>query len=420
MRFTETAGDISKNVCPPYDIISEQERLAYLTESENNIIRLELPRGEEPYREAAKDLRVMLSSGVLRCDSEDGIYIYEEEFTAYGSTHKIKGIYTLVRLAEFSEGVVLPHEETLSKAKTDRFNLMSETYCNFSAIYSMYSDADRSVSSIVDRLSERKPDTEFAAGDGVIQRLWCIYNKEEICAIKSKFADKKLYIADGHHRYETALAFRKKMIADGDIKDSDDLGNFVMMMLVDMENDGLVVFPTHRLVRDLEKYDREAVKKGLEKYFDVKSIEKKDIEKLLDTGKDGKVYVWCAGCGEYYLVTLRDRDAAERRLCELFPDKSDAYKNLDVTVLHSLILEEIFGIDRENMANQINLTYTRSADEAIEGVDSGKFNCAFIINPTKVSEIRDVAAAGDKMPQKSTYFYPKLITGLVMNKIKDI
>ena len=222
MRFTETAGDISKNVCPPYDIISEQERLAYLTESENNIIRLELPRGDEPYREAAKDLRVMLSSGVLRCDSEDGIYIYEEEFTAYGSTHKIKGIYTLVRLAEFSEGVVLPHEETLSKAKTDRFNLMSETYCNFSAIYSMYSDADRSVSSIVDRLSDGKPDIEFAAGDGVIQRLWCIYNKEEICAIKSKFADKKLYIADGHHRYETALAFRKKMIADGDIKDPDD------------------------------------------------------------------------------------------------------------------------------------------------------------------------------------------------------
>ena len=420
LRFTDKAGDISKNVCPPYDIISEEERLGYLHESENNIIRLELPRGEEPYKKAAEDLRVMLSSGVLRCDAEDGIYIYEEEFTAYGKRHKVKGIYTLVRLAEFSEGVVLPHEETLSKAKTDRFNLMSETYCNFSAIYSMYSDAERKVTSIIGKLSERKPDIEFTASDGVVQRLWCIYNKEEISAIRAAFADKKLYIADGHHRYETALAFRKKMLADGDIKSEDDLGNFVMMMLVDMENDGLVVFPTHRLVRDLKSYDREAVKKGLAKYFDVTPVEKSGIEKALDEGKDGKVYVWCAGNGEYFSVALRDKESAEKRLGELFADKSSAYRNLDVTVLHSLILEEIFGIDRENMANQINLTYTRSIDEATDGVDSGKFDCAFIINPTKVSEIRDVAAAGDKMPQKSTYFYPKLITGLVMNKIKDI
>lgn len=424
LRFTGKAGDISKNVCPPYDIINEEQRLGYLAESENNIIRLELPKGDEPYKTAAKDLKAMLASGVLKCDDKDGIYIYEEEFTAYGETKKIRGIYTLVRLHEFSDGVVLPHEETLSKAKQDRFNLMSECYCNFSAIYSMYNDTEKNVTSIIDRLASEKPDIEFVADDGVIQRLWCIYNKEEISSIVSGLKDKKLYIADGHHRYETALNFKKKLIADGVFPENDTShpGNFVMMMLVDMENDGLVVFPTHRLVRNLENYNKEAVLEGLSKYFKVEKLACPNCAKrFLDSNKDKKAYVFCAGNKEYYSVLLEDSDSAKKRISELCPGKSEAYKNLDVTVLHSLILEEIFGIDKENMANQVNLTYTRDTDEAISLADAdNEFDCAFIINATKVSEIRDVAAANDKMPQKSTYFYPKLITGLVMNRIKEI
>lgn len=420
LRFTAKAGDIAKNVCPPYDIISESERLGYLAESENNIIRLELPKGEEPYKTAGADLESMLECGVLKCDDEDGLYIYEEEFCAYGQTKKIKGVYGLVRLREFSEGVVLPHEETLSKAKTDRFNLMSETFCNFSAIYSMYSDEDKSVSSIVNRLSARTPDVEFVAGDGVVQRIWCVYNKEEILSICNGFADKKLYIADGHHRYETALNFKKKLIDDGVITDDSHKGNYVMMMLVDMENEGLVVFPTHRLVRDMASYDKNAVLDSMQKFFDVKKLScKSEIDSALEANKHRKAYVYCAGNDEYYLVTMKEDGSARDKLAKLHPDKSDAYRELDVTVLHSLILEEIFGIDKENMAKQLNLTYTRSLDEAVSGVEKGDYQCAFILNPTKVSEIRDVACAGDKMPQKSTYFYPKLITGLVMNKICD-
>ena len=194
---------------------------------------------------------------------------------------------------------------------------------------------------------------------------------------------------------------------------------FVMMMLVDMENDGLVVFPTHRLVRNLENYDKEAVLEGLSKYFKVEKLACPNCAKrFLDTNKDKKAYVFCAGNKEYYSVLLEDSEGAKKRISELCPGKSEAYKNLDVTVLHSLILEEIFGIDKENMANQVNLTYTRDTDEAISLADAdNEFDCAFIINATKVSEIRDVAAANDKMPQKSTYFYPKLITGLVMNDL---
>ena len=219
-------------------------------------------------------------------------------------------------------------------------------------------------------------------------------DKDEINAICSDFADKKLYIADGHHRYETALNYRNYCRENG-IGDGGE--DYVMMMLVDMEHDGLVVLPTHRLVRDLESFDKENAESKL--------------KELYDEGK--KAFAFYSGDKGYNLLVLRDEKVIE----ELLPNKSKATQGLDVTVLHTLVLEKIFGIDAENMAKQINLTYTRLFDEAIESVDTGKAQCAFILNPTRVTEIRDVAAAGEKMPQKSTYFYPKLITGLVMNKL---
>ena len=191
LRYTDKGGDISKNVCPPYDIISEEERLGFLTKSENNIVKLELPKGDEPYKAAAEALAQMEKAGVLAKDEKPGIYIYEEEFTAYGERKKVKGIYTRVKLCEFSEGVVLPHEETLSKAKTDRFNLMSTTFCNFSAIYSMYTDEERIIRTKIGALSERKPDVEFTDYEGIVQRLWCIFDEEEIAFIEKAFADKK-------------------------------------------------------------------------------------------------------------------------------------------------------------------------------------------------------------------------------------
>ena len=420
LRYTDKAGDISKNVCPPNDIISEEERLGFLAKSENNIVKLELPRGDEPYKAAAETLAEMEKAGVLAKDEKPGIYIYEEEFTAYGERKKVKGIYTRVRLREFSEGVVLPHEETLSKAKADRFNLMSTTFCNFSAIYSMYTDEERTIRTKIDALSERKPDIEFTDYEGIVQRLWCIFDEAEIAFIEKAFADKKLYIADGHHRYETALNFRKKLIEDGVITDDTHAGNYCMMFLADIDHEGLVVFPTHRMVKDLKDFDSAKALEGMAKYFD---IEKKNctkcLEKALLANTDKNAFGYYDGKDSYLLI-MKDTAEAKAALNEMLDGKSDAYKSLDVSVLHNLILEKIFGIDKENMANQINLNYTRSYEEAIEKVDAGAYNCSFLLNSTKVRQIKDVATAGEKMPQKSTYFYPKLITGLVMNEIKPI
>ena len=414
LRFdTEKAGAIEELVCPPYDIISEEQRQEYLCRNQNNIIRLELPKGDEPYKTAGEVLKKWLDSGVLKKDSEDAVYIYEEEFSINGIHAKFKGCIVRVKIEEFSKGVVLPHEETLSKAKEDRFNLMKATNCNFSQIYSLYMDSEHKIVNRLDKLSDCKPEIELTDGDKVTHRLWIVTDKDEINAICSDFADKKLYIADGHHRYETALNYRNYCRENG-IGDGGE--DYVMMMLVDMEHDGLVVLPTHRLVRDLESFDKEKILNDCKEYFDVSeesdvSTAESKLKELYDEGK--KAFAFYSGDKGYNLLVLKDEKVIEK----LLPNKSKATQGLDVTVLHTLVLEKIFGIDAENMAKQINLTYTRLFDEAIESVDTGKAQCAFILNPTRVTEIRDVAAAGEKMPQKSTYFYPKLITGLVMNKL---
>lgn len=416
LRFTAEAGDIAKLTCPPYDIISEEERLAFLRENPCNVIRLELPReGTDPYAQAGDTLRSWIEDGILRRDTDPGLYLYEEEFTAYGQVKKIRGIVCLVRLEEFSKGIVLPHEETLSKAKEDRFRLMKATGCNFSQIYSLYNDDGGKTGARVDALSSGEPRYEFSDGAGVTHRMWLVNDPVAIAAVCEDFADRKLYIADGHHRYETALNFRNWCRENG-LSDGGDGPDYVMMMLVDMENDGLVVFPTHRMVRDLPAFDADRLLASCETYFDVSArTGLSGIEPALSAlyGEGKKAFAFYAGGENWTLLTLKDASV----MAELLPEKSEAYRGLDVSVLHSLILERLLGIDRENMANQKNLCYTRSMEEAIASVRSGESNCAFLLNPTRVQEIRDVAAAGEKMPQKSTYFYPKLITGLVMNQL---
>ncbi len=415
LRFTQAAGKTEELVCPPYDIISEQQRQAFLQRNPHNIIRLELPReGEDPYTVAGETLREWTEDRILKKDTDPALYIYEEEFTANGQKKRVKGFICQVKVEEFEKGIVLPHEETLSKAKADRFDLMKATFCNFSQIYSLYMDEDHRTLSRIDALSSGEPRIEVDDGE-VIHRLWVVNDPVAIRAICEDFAERKLYIADGHHRYETAINFRNWCREQGYSVPGDD-PDYVMMMLVDMQHEGLVVFPTHRLVRGLTGFDANAVIEGCKQYFDCYVRDNLDeIEPNLDAlyrqGK--KAFAFYAGGNQWTLMILRDPNV----MAEFLPEKSEASRGLDVAVLHTLVLERILGIDADNMARQINLTYTRSFEEAMTSVQSGESQCTFILNPTRVTEIRDVAAAGEKMPQKSTYFYPKLITGLVMNQM---
>lgn len=417
LRFdTGMAGDIKALCCPPYDIISEEQRLQFLANNENNIIRLELPKdGENPYATAAEVLKTWEDKGILMREAKPALYVYEEEFTAYGNRNSIKGLICRLKVEEFSKGVVLPHEFTLSKAKEDRLNLMKATNCNFSQIYGLYMDEEHTSLSTIDELSKGAPDMEFTDEDNITHRMWIVTDEKAIEKLVNDFCERKIYIADGHHRYETALNYRNYCREQGISKEGD-AQDYQMIFLCDMGHPGLVVFPTHRIVRDLESFDKDAVLAKCGEYFDIeKFCEAKGMEQTLAT-KDAegkKAFGFYTGNGEWYLLTLKDISVMD----SLLPDMSIYSRQLDVTVLHTLILEKIFGIDKENMAQQINLTYTKFFEEALCVVDEGKAQCSFVLNPTKVTEIRDVASAGEKMPQKSTYFYPKMITGMVMNKL---
>ncbi len=411
LRFQKSAGPIEELVCPPYDIISEEQRKAFLATNEHNVIRLELPKeGDDIYKKAGEVLNSWLENDVVATEAEDKFYIYEEEFVIDGTKKNFKGVIARVKLTDFSEGVVIPHENTLSAAKEDRFNLMCATGCNFSQVYCLFEDKDKKITDVLDTANQTPIISELTDNEGVTHRLWALDSNSGLTEL---FADKCLYIADGHHRYETALRYRQYERDNGAAPDA--ASEYVMMMLVPMESEGLVVFPTHRVVHSLEEFDGRQMLINAREYFHVGEISSySSLERNLKEEYDlGKISFGAYFDGRYYLLTLKTNPTLE----DLLPELHETLRTLDVSVLHSLILEKLMGIDKENMAKQINLRYTRDADEAAKQVDDGA-NCAFFLNPTRVEQIAAVGSAGQKMPQKSTYFYPKLITGLVMNKIK--
>ncbi len=413
-RYHNEGDTLSLKLCPPYDIISLEEKKELLAKDPHNFVRLELPEGEDPYATANGVLSDWMEKGVLARDPKEGFYIYEEEFTVKGERLKIKGFVAAVKLEEFSKGIVLPHEETLSKAKEDRLNMMKATGSNLSLIYSMFSD-DGKVKALIDANSCAAPAKEAATDDGIVHRLW-ICDKEEDCQkLSALFSDKKLYIADGHHRYETAINYRNYLREQG-LANKGDEADYVMMFLIDMAHEGLVVFPTHRMVRNLEHFDVQEILEKLSADFEVIPLAcPRCMEKEMAKAKEGeRIIGFYPGNKKFYALKLKDESATDP-----IANHCQAYKDLDVTALHYLILEKYFAIDKANMANQKNLVYTRSFDEAVDKVDDGQFQCSFFLNATKIHQISDVALAGDKMPQKSTYFYPKLTTGLVMRKIID-
>lgn len=414
----EKAGPIENLTCPPYDIISPDQRRELLSRSGYNLIRLELPQeGKNPYQEAAHTLNLWRSEGVLQLDMEEGMYLYEEEFLSQvdrGDRRSVLGLVCRVRLEDFANGVVLPHEETLSKAKEDRFQLLSATRCNFSSIYSLYRDEGGVTRQRLLNLKETCP-PRYEFSDGLVtHRLWVINDPVAIQALEEDFAGRKLYIADGHHRYETGLRYRDTLEEQGTYLPG---ASYTLMTLTDMADPGLTVFPTHRLVRGVEGFEESALLAACQEDFILEPQQNRaDSEKALENlYQEGKhAFALYSGKG-WTVLTLKDPAVMEA----LLPGTSPAYRTLDVSILHSLVLERLLGIDKENMASQKNLTYTRSAEEAQRSVDQGESQCCFLLNPTRVEEIGQVAQNGEKMPQKSTYFYPKLITGLVVNSLED-
>ena len=407
LRYTEKAGDIANNVCPPYDIVNAQMYNDLCARSEYNLIRLGLPQGEDGYAKSGALLKEFIEKGVLKKDERPGYYIYEEEFVFDGKTYVFDGLVCLCRTYDYADNVVKPHEETLSKAKKDRFELMKTTFCNFSSVYSLFEDGNGYVQRIIDAYRKNAgPLCDFTSDDGIKQRLWKIEDGVLCAALTGFFEPKQLFIADGHHRFETAGAFNRYCVENGIDCDS----GYIMMTLVDMQSSGLVVLPTHRVVVNMD-IDIPDMLAKLGEFFEITPLSGADeIKGALAANAARHAFAMVTKGGEARLLVLK----------EAVDVGKSAVSGLDVSVLHDLILERILKIDRENLKNQKNLVYTRDEAEAFAAVANGSSPAAFILNPTKVEQIRAVALEGGKMPQKSTYFYPKLIAGLTVNQFKEV
>ncbi|ADG83437.1 DUF1015 domain-containing protein [Thermincola potens] len=415
-------GDLNDVVTPPYDVIDPAGQEMFYEKSPYNIIRLELGKKyptdtpeNNRYTRAAETLRAWVEEGILVNDPKPSLYLYEQEFEARGAKKTRSGFIAGVQAEDYSKGDVLPHEETLPKHKADRLELMLTTEANFSPIFGLYADKEHKIEAILEKAKgNRPPDEEAVDSNGVINRLWVISDEEAVQSIVELMKDKKIFIADGHHRYETAVNFGKEMAARG--KEG---FNYLMVALVNLYNEGLVVFPTHRLVNNIADLDVDRLLAGLQENFHVE--EAKDvalpqfIAELERRGAVNPSFGLYTQEGKFYWLTLKDISIVDR--LDL-PGHSAAWKQLDVSILHTLILEGLLGIGSKQRADESNLKYVREDDAAKAFVDSGEYQLAFFMNSTKVEEVTAIATGGEKMPQKSTFFYPKVITGMVMNNYK--
>lgn len=420
VRYDVTKNDVNEVVTPPYDVIDAAGQESFYEKNPYNVIRLELgktyPDDDDTnnrYTRAANYLKEWLDSGILIHDEQPSVYLYEQEFDARGERKIRSGFITAVQANDYSKGEVLPHEETLPKHKADRLNLMKATMANFSPIFGLYSDQGHVIeNALTAAKGNRKPDIEVTDTQGVINRLWVISDPATLEIIVKEMAPKKIFIADGHHRYETAVSFGKEMAAQGK-QGYDNL----MVCLVNLYNEGLVVFPTHRVVKNVENLDITALLQELGKDFDVEELPAETsleefIGKLETKGQDSHAFGLYTADKKYYLLSLID----EQRLDSLnLEGRSRAWRRLDVSILHTLILENLLGIGSQQRADESNLVYVRDEKEAKQLVDNGPAQLVFYMNSTKVEEVTEIATGGEKMPQKSTFFFPKVITGMVMN-----
>ncbi|WP_418790809.1 DUF1015 domain-containing protein [Phosphitispora sp. TUW77] len=423
IRYDTGRVDINDVTTPPYDVIDASGQEYFYQKNPYNIIRLELGKkfpedsdDDNRYTRAAKYLEEWLESGVLKNDDKPSVYLYEQEFDVKGEKKIRSGFITGVQANDYSKGEVLPHEETLPKHKADRLNLMKATLANFSPIFGLYADKEHVIENALETArANRRPDAEATDSQGVINRLWVISDEKALELIKEKLSGEKIFIADGHHRYETAVNFGREMAAQG--KQGYD---YLMVCLVNLYNKGLVVFPTHRVVKNIKSLDIAKLLNEMGTDFSVAELPSgtslnEFIEKLENIGMGGPAFGIYAGSNDFYILTLTSPDKLD-----LITDNehSSRWKQLDVAILHSLILEKYLGIGSKQRADESNLIYVRDEDAAKEFVDSGEAQLVFYMNATKVEEVTDIATGGEKMPQKSTFFYPKVITGMVMNNYK--
>jgi uncharacterized protein (DUF1015 family) len=425
---SEKIDNLGKVLAPPYDTISRKEAQELYELHENNVVRLD--RGlsyesdteeENCYTRAANYMKEWIEQDILLRDGQNAIYMYEQEIAIHDTTFTNKGFIALLELEEFDQNIVIPCEDTIAEFKEDRYKLLKSTNANTSMINCMYVEQEKRLTSVINDIAEKVPDAEFTLESGIIQRLWIITDVETIGYIQKNLEDKQLFITDGQNRYETCLEYRRQMMKQNPNHTGNERYNYVMTLLTNTNEDGLILFPVHRLVSCPKGFKEEFVVAGVQEHFKVeKIIVDTSVDELVETmlkqiatpRKQNRIALYCGG-NYFYRLTFTDFDY----LASLMPDRSDAYRSLDVTVLNTLLLGEIMNISRENYHERI--TFIKNAAKAVRYVQEGRYGCVFLINPTKPHQIRDVALAREKMPERSIYIFPKPATGIVIHRLED-
>jgi len=426
-RYNPSTVRLEDVVTQPYDKISPAMQQAYYQRSPFNLVRiiLGLPelfdaeRGESVYTRAARDFRAWREQGVLVQEKDPVVFAYSQRFKVPGSEiiKTRRGFIALGKLHDYADQVVFRHEQTLSKPKSDRLNLLKATHAHFGQIFMLYSDPAGSVERILydgDGPAEAEVTDEY----GVLHQLWRVSDPAAINLLSTAMADKKLIIADGHHRYETALNYSKERTPAAAEPSEHNPTNLpqppypeaaVMMTFVNMDSDGLVILPTHRVVHSLASFDPVAFATAAKEFFSVEALAEEGASayiKLLGN-QQGTAFVAVTRAGA---LLLRSKPEAAAALADL-PERQ---RQLDLSHLHSIILDRLLGLDAEKVREQTNLRYLRDATEAVEQVRRGEADISFLTNPVSMEQLREVAFAGDVMPQKSTDFFPKLLSGLAI------
>ncbi|MGZ4871255.1 MAG: DUF1015 domain-containing protein [Candidatus Angelobacter sp.] len=421
LRYDPDQVKLEDVLTQPYDKITPEMQSKYYERSTHNLVRIILGKAGETdtdafnvYTRAAEYLHDWRSSGILKQDPEPGIYAYSQTFTIPGTRDlaERRGLIALGRIHDYADGVVYRHEQTLSKPRADRLNLLRATRAHFGQIFMLYSDPSYEIDTLLKSRIEEDPDISLLDEYETLHRVWRVHDSVLIQGVQQKMLDKKLLIADGHHRYETALAYRNERRAESGSSDPNAAHEFVMMTLIPMESRGLVILPTHRIVHGLPDFDRERMLEAAGQFFDIDRIDLRTETRSATTllgqaGEHGTAFVAVTRQGPYLMRAKPD--AVQRALGQV----PSLQRDLDVVQLHRLMLERVLGISEEAIRNQENVRYERDAFEAISWVRQGA-NVAFLMNPAKIEQVRDIAFGGEVLPQKSTDFYPKLLSGLAI------
>src|SRR4051794_14831255 len=382
----DRVGDLASVLCPPYDVIGDDERRELEARHPENVVRLELPRGADDarYATAARLLAAWTAEGVLRPDARESFYLYEQQFGHAGQRYTRRGFFAAVRLEPLERRVVLPHEKTLSAPKEDRRRLLRATRTQISPVFGLYRDPGGAARGIIDEIATGAPAVDATTTDGIRHRLWPMTTAAALDGLRILLADKQILIADGHHRYETALGLAPEL-RPLDVAAGAAASDFVMMFLARAEDPGLLVLPTHRLVKDLPDFSFDGLCAAASAAFDVTQGDETtapEIEARLAQEGAKRVTFAVRAPGRPFTVWLGLKSFLD--LSALGPP---TLRNLDVTVLHSVILGPLLAIDAEALANQSFLTYTHDTAEALARVDRGEVQAAFFMNATKVEQV---------------------------------